>query len=294
MFVLNEDSKGSGALPRNSNLLNYSVLQSYYNAMPYRSFSIKYVVEGSELYSVHEKKYVVKNRQYLLANAYSEGYVKVDSERPVTGICIDISPSIISEAVGSFLRPDTLVADKGLDRLLSTPHFIENCYSADTTQVGKSLQQLSQVMKENPSNKLASNKEFYYLLAERIVQDQLPLLIQMNNIKSVSLATKKTLYNKVLRAKQLIDEHYHTPLSTDLLAEHCAMSEFHFYRVFKAAFSISPHQYLLQVRLLKAKELAHQVESVTQLALLCGFTDIYGFSKAYKKFFGHSPGYKCN
>lgn len=289
MYLLNEVSKTANPLPRNSNLLNYSVLQSYYNTSPYRSFSIKYVVEGTELYSVHGKKYFVKNEQYLLANAYSEGYVKVDSEKPVTGICIDISPSIISEAVGSFIRPGTAMADPALDQLLNTPSFIENSFNAASTGVGKILQQLSQTLKNNPQSALAFDSDFYFLLSEKLIHDQLPLLVQMNNIKSVSLATKKHLFKKVLLAKQLIEENYAHNTSIEQLADYCGMSQFHFYRVFKAAFSISPHQYLLQVRLLKAKALKPKIDTVSQLAVICGFSDIHVFSKAYKKYFGKSP-----
>src|SRR5215207_10599448 len=97
--VFTENTVTKMALPQNSSLVNYSMLNEFYSPAPFRSFSVKYVVEGEELYSVNGKKYTVSDKQYLLANKLSEGYVVVDSKKKVKGICIDVAPNILSEVV---------------------------------------------------------------------------------------------------------------------------------------------------------------------------------------------------
>ena len=74
--LFTENTSKTMALPKNSNLINYSVLKEFYSTAPFRSFSIKYVVEGSELYSVNGNNYHIKDKQYLLASSFSEGFCR--------------------------------------------------------------------------------------------------------------------------------------------------------------------------------------------------------------------------
>lgn len=45
--VFTENTVSKMSLPKNSNLINYSVLNEFYSPAPFRSFSIEYVVDGS-------------------------------------------------------------------------------------------------------------------------------------------------------------------------------------------------------------------------------------------------------
>ena len=67
-------------------------------------------------------------------------------------------------------------------------------------------------------------------------------------------------------------------------------TEYHFYRLFKSVFGISPHQKLVQNRLHFACNLLRSRKAtVTEAALSGGFPDVYSFSKSFKKHFGFSP-----
>ena len=101
---------------RMSYLINFSTLSELYCVAPFRSFSVKYVCRGTEKYHVNGNKYTVEDGQYLLANHFSEGFVEIDNT--VRGICIDVAPDVLSEVVASYRRPDTFIADPGLDTFL--------------------------------------------------------------------------------------------------------------------------------------------------------------------------------
>ncbi|MBE5732438.1 MAG: helix-turn-helix domain-containing protein [Clostridiales bacterium] len=74
------------------------------------------------------------------------------------------------------------------------------------------------------------------------------------------------------------------------LAKECKISDVHLRRLFKKVLGISPIQYLANLRFDKARKLLTLSDlSVSQIALECGFADVYYFSKAYKKRYGHSP-----
>lgn len=288
--ILTENTAKKLTLPRNSNLINYSVLNEFFSPEPYRSFSIKYVVEGSELYSVNGNKYVVKDKQYLLANKHSEGFVEVDSKKSVTGICIDVAPSILSEVIASYLKPDAAVADLELDTFFNTPSFFENMYSAKETHLGKYLLQLENVLIHQIASTSDFNKEFYYILSEKIVEDHIPVIKQLHQVKAIKMETRKALYRKLLKARHYISEKFNTDLSIELIARDCGISEYHFFRLFKSAFGITPHQFLILQRLNFAKQLIEKERpSVSVLAMESGFPDVASFSKSFKKQFGFSP-----
>src|ERR1051325_4362327 len=112
----------------------------------------------------------------------------------------------------------------------------------------------------------------------------------ISSISSSKIETKKEIFRRVLLGKLFIDNNYNRKIEVDEIAKNAFMSEFHFFRSFKEVFGITPHQYLLSRRLAKAyEELIHSTKIINTIAIDCGFSDIYSFSKAFKKFFGYSP-----
>lgn len=95
---------------------------------------------------------------------------------------------------------------------------------------------------------------------------------------------------QVLLAKMEIDQHYYTRLSCDALARIVGMTKFNFIKAFKAAFSVSPYQYLNQVRVDHAKHmLALTDQPLRLIAASVGFTSASSLARAFKRFAGASP-----
>lgn len=62
-------------------------------------------------------------------------------------------------------------------------------------------------------------------------------------------------------------------------------------RLFRKHLRISPHQWLLRERLTKAQTLiADSGMSIAQVAHVCGFCDVYHFSREFKRSVGTAPG----
>ncbi|MBQ2875840.1 MAG: helix-turn-helix transcriptional regulator [Clostridia bacterium] len=79
-------------------------------------------------------------------------------------------------------------------------------------------------------------------------------------------------------------------LSNDVLAKVCRVSEVYFRRIFKKTLRISPKQYILSLRIDKAKELLSEgLCSVGDAAELCGFSSPYHFSRCFKQITGRTP-----
>jgi len=88
---------------------------------------------------------------------------------------------------------------------------------------------------------------------------------------------------KIKKAKAYIEQNYNKNLTIEEIAKSVDISPFYFSRIFKNYTNISLHQYLLNIRVEKAKELLKN--SSTPLAILAqelGFNDQSHFNRVFK------------
>lgn len=79
-------------------------------------------------------------------------------------------------------------------------------------------------------------------------------------------------------------------LNNDFLAKVCGMSTVYFRKTFEKSYGTSPIKYLHDFRMRKAKSILHSdFESIGQVAESVGYSNIYHFSKMFKKYTGLSP-----
>jgi AraC-like DNA-binding protein len=87
-----------------------------------------------------------------------------------------------------------------------------------------------------------------------------------------------------------IETHYEENLKLDDLAKYAAMSPSTLHRAFISAIGESPINYLISVRLERAKELLRSSSgSISEICLQTGFLDSNYFSRIFKKRIGKSP-----
>jgi AraC family transcriptional regulator len=288
--LFEETQNALSSIKINDNSLVLSSLQAFYHTIQSQGFAIKYVVEGVERYTLNGIPFPIQTGSYLLSNNTSEGHIEIEQGRNVKGICINLLPELLSEVVGSLQRPDTAFSDHDLGRFFSSHLFLENQYDARYTQVGALLRVLTDDIRYRALQDKDLTMEFFYNIAERLVADQTPIFRQLHTIPSVKAATKKDLCRRLYRGREFMDAYFVNPLTVADTARAACMSEYHFFRLFKLAFGLSPNQYLIQRRLEYGRQLLQKQQcSVSAAAVEAGFSDIYTFSKAYKKYFGVGP-----
>ncbi len=99
---------------------------------------------------------------------------------------------------------------------------------------------------------------------------------------------------KLVLAKNHILQYYKEPLTTQELADIAGYNKDYFIEKFKSAFGMTPVQYLIHVRVDKAKELAlYAGLNVSQIAERVGYSDVHTFGKMFKKKTGSSLSQFC-
>ena len=102
------------------------------------------------------------------------------------------------------------------------------------------------------------------------------------------------LHERLSRARKFIDDSYHLPLDLSEISKQACFSRYHFLRLFRDTYDTTPHQYLIQKRIEKAKELLRRRSlSVTDVCFEVGFESLGSFSSLFRKCVGDPPsGYR--
>jgi AraC-like DNA-binding protein len=98
------------------------------------------------------------------------------------------------------------------------------------------------------------------------------------------------LRERLWRARKFIDECYDQPLDLTQISSQACLSRYHFLRLFRQTFDMTPRQYLIQRRIEKAKELLSvRTLSVTDVCFAVGFQSLGSFSSLFRKCVGDAP-----
>ncbi len=98
-------------------------------------------------------------------------------------------------------------------------------------------------------------------------------------------------YNLIKPAIDHISEHFlENDIPMENLAELCGISYSYFKKIFVKKYSVSPKKYIINLKINNACELLKtQNHTVSQISQMCGFSDIYFFSRQFKTYMGITP-----
>jgi chromate reductase len=93
------------------------------------------------------------------------------------------------------------------------------------------------------------------------------------------------------RVTEYMEEHLQDNLSLDQLARETDYSRAHFLRMFRATTGKTPHQYLTQRRIERAKSMLMEAEkiSLTDIAACCGFSSQSHMTRVFREQVGVTP-----
>lgn len=187
-----------------------------------------------------------------------------------------------SEHLSLFIDP-SLITRAGLETQCGPVELIEKYSQADDVILNIGLALKSEIYSEG--------------LGGRLYADSLANLLAVHLLRHYSTPVEYSQrYQggipaiKLRQVKEFISDNCARDLRLDELADVAGMSRFHFSREFKRSTGTTPHQYLIKLRVDKAKALlATQDLPLTEVGLRSGFSHQSHFTRLFRRLTGTTP-----
>ncbi|MDX1298375.1 MAG: AraC family transcriptional regulator [Pseudomonas sp.] len=153
----------------------------------------------------------------------------------------------------------------------------------DDPQQAQRFRQLSQLVWQEPAERLLSSSLAHGLISHA-------LLCQVGRREGLRLTGGLAPLQR-RRMRDFIQANLSAPLSLGQLAGLCALSEYHFARMFQLSFGLPPHRYVLAQRLRHGQQLLqYTTQPLVEVALACGFASASHFNNRFRQAFNATPG----
>jgi len=140
----------------------------------------------------------------------------------------------------------------------------------------------------------SANRQAGYNFVLNTLQIQIIVMLLRELKSNLPDETNRRQYSDIKGIRKAIDfmtEHCAENLSLEDMAQLTNYSPFHFIKIFKSETGNTPFQYLLDIKLNRAKDmLTHRKEmTITEICYLCGFNNLSHFTAVFKRKTGVSP-----
>jgi len=215
---------------------------------------------------------------------YAPGGVPLTRQTTVTNLLVcALNPDFI-RSVGEELKGENQIKSASMSTIIQEyrPAFIDS-------SLRRILSLLRKEVAAGDSAGTLNTEHLAYELVERLFG-----LTHSEDIAGRS-SIRTARPNALCRAVERMQAVPNARFGLEELAAETGYSRGHFLRTFRASTGLTPHRYLLRLRVDRAKRLI-QKKSMTlvEIALECGFADQAHFSRVFTKHFGLSPSqYRC-
>jgi AraC family transcriptional regulator len=250
--------------------------------------SIKSAVTGQALYETNNGRYMPTKDTYLILNPEQSVCVTVGEHAETQGIIIYFAEGFAEEVYRSMTAQTDLLLDAPQMAKAARLEFVQRLYPQDNI-LSPALSVLW-----NSLDIYGAEQAWYEEQLHRIMQQLLHVhwnvCQEIASLPALRATTREEIYRRIYRARDYIAASIDQPLTLNEMARVACLSPNHFMRMFKQVFRLTPHQYLTNLRLERAKWLLHQPElPITEICFLVGFDSLGYFSWLFHRRVGISP-----
>ena len=237
-------------------------------------------LQGTSYCSADGRKVQVSDNHFFITNRFQSYTLEIESAQPVETFNIHFGECISEGVLGALLTPADKILNDGEQQAVHTIAFYNKLYRRDEL-FNQLVTALQQTKSGTFFNKLLFEELLAKLLTSLLFQHR-SVLQQVNNLPPVKRATRIELYKRLSFAIDYIHTAPQMTINLDELAATACLSKYHFLRLFKIAFGVSPHQYIQQLRMEKARQLLkNPALAVQEVAYLLGFENSQSFSRLF-------------
>lgn len=239
---------------------------------------MSYVISGKARYNVEGEEFDVEAGDLVICNpGVKHTHIVVNPKEPTTELIMGFTDFQFKN-----MKPNSIELNDG------------GCVLHTTTELKQKIaMHCHGMIAEKESNQVGQ----YFMLKTHIMQILLLIVREIVDVErpiqkgyNFETYTKSYAVNRIVK---YLNENYENKISLEQIAHNMYLSPVYISKIFKEETGESPINYLIKIRLEKAKEilLTEGSGSIKSIANQVGYDDVYHFSKLFKKYYGLSPLY---
>ncbi len=253
------------------------------------SLSLKICFSGSATFNIDSRELNLFPGYFLTVNEGTSFTRVVDSLDPVKTLSIIFDSRFLADFKRTYFENNRSLLDDPFlasDTDLSLPEAI----FPFVDDFKYNVLNLKNCLYDGLTDDLLINSYFHHCLLSYYRLYYLEVSNKLEKLRFTNRSTKMEIMRRLLLAKDYLISNYDQKVRVDEVAKVACLSVNHLLRNFKLAYRISPYQFLIQVRLRRAKELLKTTNlSVTEVASIVGFDSSASFIMLFRKAFKITP-----
>ncbi|MBN9384188.1 MAG: helix-turn-helix transcriptional regulator [Chitinophagaceae bacterium] len=251
-------------------------------------FSFFLNIRGSSFCTVDGETRRIGENSYFISNRQQPYTLQIEKGAKTETFNIHFGEHFAESILHSQITPADRILDQGTERRVTLFSFFNQLHRRDAV-FDALISRIARTYKEDGFNRLLFEEQLTTLLTYHLQQHR-HITDVVRKLPPVKLSTRIQLYKQLSRAMDVIHSCSGDELSLEMLSSAACLSKYHFLRLFRSAYGYSPHQYIQQVRMEKARHLLAVTRvPVAEVADLLGFADSQSFSRLFSQRMGVSP-----
>lgn len=274
---------------KNNNKILSETRAHRYQTQCTADLSLKFALSGNELYQVGRRELSIYPDSFLILNKGTLYTSKIDSDMPVESFSIAFDQAFLHD----FSRTYTSTTSKLLDSPESGDgyaiDFGETIYPF-AGDMRFTVQHLKNHLDRGVQDELLINEYLHHCLINYHRLYAHEVYEKAKKLEFTHKSTRVEILKRLNMAKDYMYTHYNKTIMLEELSKHACLSVNHLLRTFKQAFGLSPHQFLIQLRLQRSRMLLKTTNyAINEIVCMVGFECPSSFIRLFKTKYRVTP-----
>lgn len=266
-------------LSNRNKIVSENTCKSFFKPSDREAYTLKFVFAGEEKCTVNKRNISIFPDSFIVLNHGTDYNTTIDSITPVNTLSLAFDASFVKDFSSTCQLSDENLLD---GKSKNAPLFLETLYPFVGDMKYNVLHLKSQIDK-GLDNEMLINEYLHHCLLNYYGIYHKEITQKVNRLSFIKTKTKEEIIKRLVLAKEYINSNYNTDVSLDDISAYCCLSVNHLLRTFKEAYGISPYQYLMQLRINRAKHLLKTTDyPLGEIVGLIGFENTSSFIRLFK------------
>jgi AraC family transcriptional regulator len=245
-------------------------------------------LKGSSDCIIDGRRMQVTEDTYCISNRLQDYTLEINSNEPVETFNIHIGEHFSENFLHGLTHTSEELLNNVTEASAQPLNFYNKLYRRDA-EFNRHVSALMQLQQPGVFNKMLFEEKLAGLMLH-LLQQHTQVLAGIAKMPAVKAAVKQELYKRISMAADYIHATYTQNIQLEDMAAAACLSKFHFLRLFKQVYKVSPYQYIQQLRLEKAHQLlTTSQDGVNDIAATLGYENSNSFSRIFYQRTGLYP-----